>query len=106
MRNPLYELYRKRGRKQGLEKGLVQGRAQGRELGREELIRDLFERRLGRRLSAAERRNLSELLAKDGVKTVSAALIEMSVEELASCIAPLGLRLPKPKGHGANGQTP
>lgn len=95
MRNPLFELYKNRGRKQGI--------VQGRELGREEVIRDLFERRLGRRLSAAERRNLSELLVKDGVKMVSAALIELSVEELASCIAPLGLRLPKPEGRSANG---
>lgn len=113
MRNPLYELYRKRGRKQGIEKGLARGLARGREEGREEgrekervaLMRFQFERRLGRRLIPGERRKLSELLAREGARKVGAAVLELSVKELASYIAPPGLP-PKAKGRPAKRREP
>lgn len=92
MRHPVYEFGKEFGLKQGLERGLERGREEGREKERIALMRFQFERRLGRRLVAGERRKLSELLAREGARKVGAAVLELSVKELASYIAPPGAR--------------
>ncbi|HRI71511.1 MAG TPA: hypothetical protein PK156_45065 [Polyangium sp.] len=97
------------GKKVGLKEGLKEGLARGREEGREEGLRLLtlmIERRLGRRLRAAERRWVGVLVSRDGLEKLGAAVIDVSPQELEAYVTPQKIpktprRTPGPQGVGA-----
>jgi predicted transposase YdaD len=73
----------KQGRKEGIEKGREQGLEKGREQGLKPFER-LLERRVGRALSEAEHRTLSERVATLGPDRLSDVALELSGEALAA----------------------
>jgi len=79
------------GLEKGLEKGLAKGLETGLEKGREEgehrtLLR-LFERRLGRPLSAAEHARLGERIHTQGAEKIADLVIDLSADDLATWLA-------------------
>ena len=75
-----------RGMEKGLEQGLQQGLQEGRTEGLALLVR-VFERRLGRSVTARERRRLVERFEKDGPELLGDAAVDLSPEQISSWLA-------------------
>jgi hypothetical protein len=78
---------REQGLEQGREQGLEQGREQGLEQGRELEYERLYQRRLGRTLSDAERATLRERWGRLGADRLGDVLLDSSAEALAVWLA-------------------
>lgn len=76
------------GRREGRKEGRKEGRDEGREEARQErerLLLGMFERRLGRSLTAIEQVGFTSWLSKrNGAKNMANAVIDLSAEELAA----------------------
>jgi len=75
-----------KGREEGLKQGLKQGVEKGLEQGLQPLVR-LFERRLARSLTPAERATLTERLREQGPERVGDVVLDLSPEDLATWLA-------------------
>ena len=71
------------GKKEGLQEGLAKGREKGLCM-----LTVMLERQLGRRLRAAERRHLGQLVANEGLEKLGAAVMDPSPQELEPYVTP------------------
>lgn len=81
------EQARQEGTLQGIEQGITQGITQGIEQGIEPLVY-IFERRLGRLLTAKERRRLAIRTKKQGPNVVGDVILDYSPKKLAKWLEP------------------
>lgn len=87
MAHPWFVDGRNAGIKIGREEGLEEGREEGREEGLAALA-IMVERRLGRVLTAKERRRIVSRLAKDGPEKLATAVMDLSPKKLAVWLKP------------------
>jgi len=83
---------KREGKLEGKREGKREGKLEGKREGKLELMLGLFERRVGRPLSARERHRIGTRLNKLGATVLGNVVCDLSREQLVAWLAPNGHR--------------